>query len=159
MCSWHLSVAATLRSLLAALSRHPAWEIYKLSSLFMGKQAQVSYFGETRNPAWLEDNHKERHFLLFSTLLLSLVAPWKQWCVSPRVTMCHPSQGKVVCTNIIEENYWVTRVIPCAWMLQIWKQMLHYQVGQRCPQVMDPNDKVDRKRKQRVSQYTVSMDV
>lgn len=72
----HLSVAGTLRSLIAALSRHPAWEVYKLSSLFMGKQAQISYFGITRNPAWLEDNHtKGTCFLPFSILLLSPLAP------------------------------------------------------------------------------------
>lgn len=117
--SWYLSAVATLRSLLAALSRHPAWEDYKLSSLFMGKQAPVSYFGTTRNPAWLEDNHtKGTCFLPFSILFLSPLAPWKQQRVSPSVTTCHPSQAEVACTNTIEEKYWV---IPRAWMLQSGK--------------------------------------
>lgn len=84
-----------------------------------GKQAQISYFGVTRNPSWLVDNHtKGTCFLPFSKLLLSPLAPWKQQCVSPSVNTCHPAQGEVVCTNTIEEKYWV---IPRAWMLQIWK--------------------------------------
>lgn len=132
-----IAITPTQSAAASLCSRHPQEfacsfiQTSCLRSLFMGKQAPISYFGITRNPAWLEDSHnKGTCFLPFSILLLSPLAPWKQQCMSPRVTTCHPSQEEAACTNTIEEKYWV---IPHAWMLQIWKEMFHHHVGQRSP--------------------------